>query len=120
MYERQNFLGAAAVIYATLSVLAGIGMLAFMLLLFSAFGLRGTDWRFYAVFLLPPVVFIGLAPSIWRQRIWAMLVVLVMSATLRAMLGTDTAPVSWVTLFGVILFALLTGLHLVCGGTGRR
>ena len=49
---------------------------------------------------------------------WAMVIVLAMSVALRVMLGIDASLVSWVTLFGVILFAVLTGLHLV--GAWRR
>jgi hypothetical protein len=120
MYERDNLLNAASAIYAGLSVVAGIGLLGFMLLLMSAFGGRGTNLLFFAVFLLSPVLFIGLAASIRRQKVWAMAVVLVLSAALRAMLGTDTSLVGWVTLFGVVLFAVLTGVHLVWGGTARR
>jgi hypothetical protein len=120
MYERQNFLSAAAVIYAALSMLAGIGMLAFAALMLSAFGVRSTDWRFVVVFLVPAALFIGLARSIRRQKVWAMIVVLVIGAALRAMLGFDTSLIGWVTLFGVILFAVLTGMHLVWGGALRR
>jgi hypothetical protein len=49
-----------------------------------------------------------------------MVVVLVISGALRARLGYDDTPLAWVTLFGVVLFAVLTGLHLVWNGTVRR
>jgi hypothetical protein len=119
MYERQNFLDAAALIYACLSVLAGIGTLATLLLVFSAFSLRGTDGLFLAVFVVSPIVFIGLAPSIRRGKTWAMLVALAMSAVLRALLGTDTSWLGWITLLGVALCAAVTVLHLAWG-TERR
>ena len=113
--QRAGLLRAVAYGYAMMTALVGIGLLGFLVVVFAAFGLKPSDWLLVALFTGPALVCFALAPFIWRQKAWAMIVALGLIIATRAMIGIDDSPVSRVTTIVAILFAICTGLRLWLG-----
>lgn len=113
--QRAGLLRAVAYGYAMMTALVGIGLLGFLVVIYAAFGLKVADWLLVALFVIPAIVCFALAPFIWRQKAWAMIVALGLIIAVRAMIGIDDSPIGWVTTIVAILFAIFTGLRLWLG-----
>ncbi len=74
--RRADLLRAVAYGYAMMTALVGIGLLAFLVVIYAAFGLKPADWLLVALFVIPAIVCFALAPYIWRQNAWAMIAAL--------------------------------------------
>jgi hypothetical protein len=115
MPDRAGLLRAVAYGYAMMTALVGIGLLAFLVVIYAAFGLKPADWLLVALCLIPAIVCFALAPYIWRQNAWAMIAALGLIVAARAMIGIDDSPIGWVTTAVAVLFAIFTGLRLWLG-----
>ena len=113
--RRADLLRAVAYGYAMMTALVGIGLLAFLVVLYAAFGLKPADWLLVALFAIPAIVCFALAPYIWRQNAWAMIAALGLIVAARAMIGIDGSPIGWATTIVAVLFAIFTGLRLWLG-----
>ena len=113
--RRADLLRAVAYGYAMMTALAGIGLLAFLVVIYAAFGLKPADWLLVALFVIPAIVCFALAPYIWRQNAWAMIAALALIVAARAMIGIDDSPIGWVATIVAVLFAIFTGLRLWLG-----
>lgn len=113
--RRADLLRAVAYGYATMTALVGIGLLAFLVVIYTAFGLKPSDWLLVALFAIPAIVCFALAPYIWRQNAWAMIAALALIVAARAMIGIDDSPIGWAVTIVAVLFAIFTGLRLWLG-----
>ncbi len=113
--RRADLLRAVAYGYAMMTALVGIGLLAFLVVIYAAFGLKPADWLLVALFVIPAIVCFALAPYIWRQNAWAMIAALALIVAARAMIGIDNSPIGWATTIVAVLFAIFTGLRLWLG-----
>jgi hypothetical protein len=113
--QRAGLLRAVAYGYATMTALVGLGLLAFLAVLYAAFGLKPSDWLLVALFVIPAMVCLALAPFIWRQKGWAMIAALGLIVAACAMIGIDGSPIGWATTIVAILFAIFTGLQFWLG-----
>jgi|GEM_PF-4377863 len=102
--------------YAMMTALVGIGLLAFLVVIYASFGLKPSDWLLVALFAIPAIVCFALAPHIWRQNARAMIAALALIVAARAMIGVDESLIGWVTAMLAVLFAIFTGLRLWLGG----
>jgi hypothetical protein len=93
--QRAGLLRAVAYGYAMMTALMGLGLLAFLVVLYAAFGLKPSDWLLVALFVIPAIVCLALAPFIWRQKGWAMFAALGLIVTARAMIGIDNSQIGW-------------------------
>jgi hypothetical protein len=116
--QRADLLRAVAYGYALMTVLVGGGLLAVLIVIYTAFGLKPADWLLVVLFVIPAIACFALAPLIWRQKAWAMIAALGLVVAARAMIGTDDSPIGWATTLVAILFAIFTGLRLWLGGPG--
>jgi len=113
--RRADLLRAVAYGYAIMTALLGVGLLGFLVVIYAAFGLRPSDWLLVVLFAIPAVVCFALAPYIWRQKAWAMIIVLGLMIAVRAMIGVDESLIGWAATIVAILFAIFTGLRLWLG-----
>jgi hypothetical protein len=99
-----SFLGGAAI----------IGVLVLLVTFFSSRGfvaevLNGFADPLFALLVLSGIAGMVLAPFIWRQQFWAMLVALVLSGTFLFLFGNETEMLKY-SLAGA------TALFVVCAG----
>ena len=116
--RRAVLLRAVAYGYAMMTALVCIGLLAFLVVIYAAFGLKPSDWLLVALFVIPAIVCFALAPYIWRENAWAMIAALALIVAARAMIGIDGSLIGWAVTAVAILFAIFTGLRLWLGAAG--
>ena len=112
-----GLLRAVAYGYAMMTASVGVALLGFLVVIYTAFGLKAADWLLVALVVMSAMVCFALAPYIWRQNAWAMIVALGLTVAVRAMIGIDDSPIGWVTTIVAILFAIATGLRLWLGAS---
>jgi len=112
---RADLLRAVAYGYAMMTALVGIGLLAFLVVIYATFGLKPSDWLLAVLVVIPALMCFALAPYIWRQNAWAMIAALALIVAARAMIGIDDSPIGWVVTIVAILFAIFTGVRLWLG-----
>ncbi len=110
----------AARVYAILSALGGVLILAFVAALISAFGSNGLfEPKFLVFIVLPGIAGIALAPFIWMGKTWAMIAALAIAVGLSFLVSQETLALR-LSLTGVsVLFAVFTGLRFWLGGPAR-
>jgi hypothetical protein len=103
-------------LYAVLSVLGGLSVLALVAVLISAFGTRDVfEPKFLSFIVVAGIVPIALAPFIWRGRAWAMFAMLAIAVGLTFLFSRES-PTMQVALPGTsALFAAFTGVRLWLG-----
>jgi len=99
-----SFLGGAAI----------VGALVLLVTFFSSRGflaeiIHGFSDPLFALIILSGVAGMVLAPFIWREQFWAMLVALALSGTFLFLFGDETLMLKW-SLAGA------TALFMVCAG----
>jgi membrane protease YdiL (CAAX protease family) len=111
-----RIVGLVVRLYAVLSALGALLVLAFVAILISAFGMKDIfEPKFFSFVVMPGIVPIALAPFVWRGRVWAMFAVLAIAVGLTFLFSRES-PTMQVALPGTsALFAVFTGVRLWLG-----
>ena len=106
-------------LYAALSALGGLLVLAVVAALISAFGSRDVfEPKFLSFIAIAGVAPIALSPFIWRGRPWAMFTVLAIALGVTFLLSRETSTLRILLPGTTALFALFTGVRMWLGPRG--
>ena len=104
-------------LYAALSALGGLSVLAVVAALIAAFGSRDVfEPKFLSFIAIAGIAPIALAPFIWRGRPWAMFAVLAIALGMTFMFSRQSVVLRVALPGATALFALFTGVRMWLGG----
>jgi hypothetical protein len=103
----------AARIYAVVTALVAVGILAGVAVLLSAFGTSGTTPTFYTVTLLPACLLLILSVFAWRQNTGAMITGVLFAVGLRYVLGSPNPSIGVLLIVLPVVLAILAGICLL-------
>jgi hypothetical protein len=103
----------AARAYAVVTALVGLGILAGLAVLLSAFGTSGATPSFYAMTLLPACLLLILSVFAWRQNTAAMIAGVLFAVGLRYVFGSPNPSIGVLLIVLPVVLAILTGICLL-------
>ena len=103
----------AARVYAAVTAFVGVGILAGLAVLLSAFGTSAATPAFHAMTLLPACLLLILSVFAWRQNTVAMIAGVLFAVGLRYVLGSPNPSIGVLLIALPALLAILTGICLL-------